>query len=233
MVKIYSNAAKIQYLYRIYMSQNKQELFSPNKCTVNGLTFEELKTIRNAIFADNATLLSTTLEKAYDINYRYDIYDHNLFIVDWTSDTSKMISSTQLTLLHLSARLGRANCIQLLLDKDANPNYYSLQNESPFLTPLHELCRGISEEESDFLKSAHLLLLHGADMEARIKADSNKQTAYEICLDIKEPDNIPASTSLWKRHLAPMPDIVRTSAADLVKDVFEQNKPINSNHSIS
>lgn len=56
--KIYSNAAKIQYLYMVYMSQNKQELFSPTKCTVNGLTFEELKTIRNAIFADNVTLLT-------------------------------------------------------------------------------------------------------------------------------------------------------------------------------
>lgn len=199
---------------------------------VNGVTFDEIKRIRNAIYADNAELLSSSLTNIQDINYMFEVYNHNLFVVDWTSDVKMSMPTTFISLLHLAARLGRANCIQMLIDKNVELNAYSFTKSylidettsgntvqfrttlNYIKTPIHEICCGIVDEKSDFSRSADILLSKGANMEARIYNNPVEQSAYDLCLDIKTAKTKTDSLFIFEE----IND--RTKSADFAKDAF-------------
>ena len=220
------------------MAKSRHVINNKSASILNGTTFEEIKNIRNAIFQNNIVLLEAALIKVQDINHLYGFYDSNLHLIDWTSGISSMEDSTKMTLLHFAAKLGRADCIQLLINHKSNPNIYSLRNTSmlaPLLTPLHELCCGLVDEKSNYAKAAEVLLKNGADLNASVYNNTLRKTAYELCFDIETPEEkkIEESESLRRssyRLMVPvtLPDFLRTKSADLIKEVFTNYKNIQN-----
>lgn len=131
---------------------------------------------------------------------------------------------------HIANR--RANCIELLADKNTDLNLYSFTknytlgetnsaSEVQFIitlnyinTPLHKICCGIIDNNSNFERSANILLAKGTNLEARKNSNLNKQTAYELCLDINR-------TKCQTNSIFVFEEInVRTKSADIAKNAF-------------
>lgn len=213
---------------------------------VNGISFSELKRIRNSIVENDISTLESEIDKITDINHAYEFYNDDLFAVNWSSEVQRMSSRTCMTLLHFAARFGRSSCVQLLIDKGADVNKYSYyttvytdsdsETDVDFeknvkfnfkRTPLHEMCIGYVDEKSDFPACTEKLLHHGADMFKHLNNRPDTQTAYEFALDIKKEKKKRSSPSFFMDFDFDVVEInPRTEAAEQVKTYFIAHKEL-------
>jgi len=182
---------------------------------VNGITWQDMETIMQALRADNADELRAPLSKMTDKNYLFQVYDY-LDPRDWTDDEYLSLRHF-MSILHLAAQLGSANCVELLVKEGLDVNLYAKNdNQIDEFVPLHALCtRSFLEKKSDFEKCAEILLSNGADYTLRLFNDPNRQSAYEFAMGI----NIP---QVKKRSTLFEPTSLRNKTADLVKPAFEK-----------
>lgn len=211
---------------------------------VNGISFDEMKKIYNAIIDDDSSVLEANLDKISEISYSYEFFNDDLTPVNWSSEIQRMSPRTWMTLLHFAARIGRSNCVQVLIDKQSDLNKYSYyttvytdsdsETDVDFdknvklnfkRTPLHELCIGIIDKKSDFRKCAQILLENGADLEKPLNNRRTNQTAYEFALNIKKEKKKIATPSFFDEFFSSLPVCEpRTEAAEQIKSIFAAHK---------